>query len=82
MPTPIRVLIVEDDTVDRLACKRAIAKSHPDEFDIIEAATGREGLDAAALHKPDCVLLDYHLPDMDGLEFLNDLAGDRDQIFP
>jgi two-component system sensor histidine kinase UhpB len=80
MPKPIRVLIVEDDTVDRLACRRAITKSHPDEFEIIEATTGSEGLSEAAIHKPDCILLDYHLPDMDGLEFLNVLAGDVDQI--
>lgn len=80
MVTPIRVLIVEDDTVDRLACRRAITRSHPGEFEIIEAATGHEGLSLAALHKPDCVLLDYHLPDMDGLEFLNQLAGETDQI--
>jgi two-component system sensor histidine kinase UhpB len=72
----IRVLIVEDDMVDRLACRRAFAK-HPDyDFTLFEAVTGREGLQLAKLHKPDCILLDYHLPDMNGLEFLSEMAGD------
>jgi hypothetical protein len=40
----IRVLIVEDDVVDRLACRRAIAKNPDYDFVLFEAATGKEGL--------------------------------------
>ncbi|PRC93465.1 response regulator [Solimicrobium silvestre] len=79
MTAPIRVLIVEDDTVDRLACRRELTKSHLAEFVVLEATTGREGLQLAALHKPDCILLDYHLPDMNGIDFLSEMAG-ADQI--
>ncbi len=68
--TPISLLLVEDDQIDRLACRRALA-NHPDyEFEFIEAESGCEGVRLAALHQPDLVLLDYHLPDLDGLEFL------------
>ncbi len=75
----IRVLIVEDDIVDRLACRRAISKDPGCNFTLLEAETGRQGLELAATEKPDCILLDYNLPDMNGLEFLaalTDASGD------
>ena len=72
--TTIRLLLVEDDRIDRLACKRALAQ-HPDcDFVIFEAETGEQGLKLARAEQPDCILLDYHLPDLNGLEFLVELA--------
>jgi len=76
----IRILIVEDDTVDRMACRRALALDQNYEFVISEAETGREGLQLAHAQKPDCVLLDYHLPDLNGLEFLAELRNDLGEI--
>ena len=67
---PIRLLLVEDDKVDRLACRRALMADRSHAFEVIEAETGQEGLDLAASCRPDCILLDYHLPDVTGLEFL------------
>ena len=75
-----RVLIVEDDLVDRMACRRALAQDPDCEFDLSEAETGREGLQLAHAQKLDCVLLDYHLPDMNGLEFLAELRDDLGKI--
>ena len=76
----IRILIVEDDSVDRLGCRRALAQ-HPEiEFEFIEAETGREGLQLAATRQPDCILLDHHLPDLTGLEFLAELAAEPGEI--
>ena len=75
----IRVLLVEDDAVDRMACRRALARNPDYDFVLSEAESGREGLRLAHEQKPDCVLLDYHLPDLNGLEFLaalTDEAGD------
>lgn len=75
--TPVRVLLVEDDAVDRLACRRALTE-HPDyEFDIIETETGRQGALQLLEQRPDLVLLDYRLPDQDGLEFLAELAREN-----
>ena len=76
----IRVLIVEDDLVDRMACRRALAQDPNCEFVLSEAETGREGLQLAHAQKPDCVLLDYHLPDLNGLEFLAELSNDLGEI--
>lgn len=75
----IRILVVEDDTVDRMACLRALSQA-PDRFVFLQAETGREGLQLAATQQPDCILLDYHLPDMDGLEFLRKLSEEGEEI--
>jgi PAS domain S-box-containing protein len=77
----IRILIVDDDQVDRMACRRALSKSeHSNEFVVSEAETAREGLQLAHSQKPDCVLLDYHLPDLNGLEFLAELRDDLGEL--
>jgi len=76
----IRVLLVEDDAVDRMACRRALSRNPDYEFVLSEADSGREGLQLAHEQKPDCVLLDYHLPDLNGLEFLAALADETGDI--
>ena len=76
----IRVLIVEDDLVDRMACRRALAQDTDYEFVLSEAETGGEGLQLAHAQKPDCVLLDYRLPDLNGLEFLAELSNDLGEL--
>jgi diguanylate cyclase (GGDEF)-like protein/PAS domain S-box-containing protein len=76
----IRLLLVDDDQVDRLACKRALAQ-HPDyDFEIVEAETGNQGLKLLRAQRPDCILLDYHLPDFNGMEFLAELAEENGQL--
>ena len=74
----IRVLIVEDDLVDRMACRRSLTQNPDYEFVLSEAETGQEGLQLA--HAQDCILLDFHLPDMNGLEFLTELKNDLGEI--
>ena len=76
----IRLLIIDDDSVDRKACQRALAQ-HPDcQFVLSEAETGQEGMQLAHSERPDCILLDYRLPDIDGLEFLSELRGETCEI--
>ncbi len=77
----IRILIVDDDVVDRMACRRALSRNDLDfEFVMSEAESAHEGLQLAHSSKPDCVLLDYHLPDLNGLEFLAELRNDLGEI--
>lgn len=70
----VRVLLVEDDAVDRIACRRALQQHPSYEFELYEADTGGQGLQLAHDHEFDCILLDYHLPDMTGLEFLVEIT--------
>jgi two-component system KDP operon response regulator KdpE len=58
------VLLIEDEPQMRHFLRAALGG---DDYQLIEAATGREGLAQAAGRKPDLILLDLGLPDTDGL---------------
>jgi two-component system cell cycle response regulator len=45
---------------------------------LIEAANGEEGLKAAAEHKPDVIILDITMPQMDGIQMLTRLRSTGD----
>ncbi|MGR8931231.1 MAG: PAS domain S-box protein [Gammaproteobacteria bacterium] len=70
----IRLLLVDDDQFDRMACKRALTMNQECEFVLFEAETANQGLKIASTEQIDCILLDYHLPDLSGVEFLSELA--------
>ena len=61
----ITVLVIEDEPQMRRFLRGSLPGA---EYKLIEAATGEEGLIAAASHNPDIILLDLGLPDIDGLE--------------
>ncbi|HYC91193.1 MAG TPA: response regulator [Thermoanaerobaculia bacterium] len=71
---PLHVLVVDDDRVDRLALMRALQQTA---FDVtIDEAEGViAAIDLLTAEPFDCVLLDYNLPDGDGLTFLRGLRG-------
>jgi two-component system KDP operon response regulator KdpE len=64
------VLIVEDEPGLRRFLRVTLVNTG---FRILEAARGAEALDLAAAHVPDLLLLDLGLPDMDGMEVLQEL---------
>ena len=71
-----RLLIVDDDAVDRRLYSKLLVQLGPDTCEIQQAVDGAAGLTALRAHKFDCVLLDFKLPDMTGLEFLTVAAID------
>ncbi|MEH3077499.1 MAG: response regulator [Quadrisphaera sp.] len=67
-----RVLVVEDEP----ALARALAITlRAKRYDVDVAHTGAAALDAAATRRPDVVVLDLGLPDLDGLDVLRGLRG-------
>lgn len=70
MSRPRTVLIVDDSPEDRAAHRRYLERAEDAEYDIVEAELGEVGLALCAERAPDCVLLDFSLPDMQGFEFL------------
>ncbi len=61
------ILIIDDEKTIRWSLGEGL-RTHG--FDILEAASGEEGLQLFADKSPDCVLLDMRLPGIDGLEVL------------
>ena len=69
-----KVLLVDDNEQDRTLYKRYLKPQPGDErLELHEAASGEEALALFAQVQPDCVLLDYNLPDADGLALLEGL---------
>jgi two-component system KDP operon response regulator KdpE len=63
-------LIIDDEIQIRRLLRLALESKG---YVVRDAENGRLGLQAAAFHRPDVVLLDMGLPDMDGLEVLKNL---------
>ena len=63
------ILLIDDDPHDRAAVKRLL-KNQRRQYVIHEATSGEQGLALCRDVRPDCILLDYYLPDMDGREWL------------
>lgn len=73
----ITVLIIDDSLEDREAFKRFLSKSNEITYQFLEAETGENGLEIFKSHKPDCVLLDFQLPDTDGISFINEMVNEH-----
>jgi diguanylate cyclase (GGDEF)-like protein/PAS domain S-box-containing protein len=71
MTKELSVLVVDDSEDDQSLCRRALRATG---VRLVPALTGEKGLRKIDEVQPDIVLLDYNLPDMDGLEFLQRLA--------
>ncbi len=71
-PPSRTVLIIDDSAEDRALYRRYLCQETAWHYIIWEAELGEEGLALWQQHRPDIILLDYCLPDMDGLEFLDD----------
>lgn len=70
----ITLVLVDDSPEERYVMRRLLSRCAPQwTFTVHEADTGIKGLALCQQLIPDCVLLDYHLADMDALQFLADL---------
>ncbi|MGH8580332.1 MAG: ATP-binding protein [Gammaproteobacteria bacterium] len=78
---PLRILIVEDDPVYRELLRTLLDPiGEHGGYDFVEAETGEAGLAQYRSERPSCILLDYRLPDFDGLEFLAALGSEDDRL--
>ena len=66
------ILVLDDEPQIRRVVRHAL---EGDGTRVIEAATGREGIDLAAAQRPDLIVLDLGLPDMRGADVCRDVRG-------
>lgn len=71
---PIAILIVEDNTELRGFLHTILAE----DYKVIEATNGQEGLERAQEYVPDLILSDIMMPVMDGLDMVKSIKGNRD----
>ena len=71
-PRTRRILIVDDDRGTREILRFSLEEEG---FEVIEAATGREGVKKAQEHLPDAITLDLVMPDGDGRWVLSELQA-------
>ena len=72
---PKKILMVEDDAAMR---EIVIHKLQTHGFDVKEADDGRKGIEVLLAEKPDLVLLDLMLPEVDGFKVLETVRANTD----
>ncbi len=69
----IKIVIADDDPDIRDVIKLTLSEEN---YEVIETANGEDALKAVLTKQPDIVLLDYHMPKMDGREVCKKIKGD------
>jgi len=91
MPTPLtvtydtdrpwRILLVDDNALDRAEAKAALLGGHERRYQFVEATSANEAMHLCASSAPfDCMILDFFLPDGDALDVLARLPCDADKM--
>jgi CheY-like chemotaxis protein len=70
------VILVVDDNESMLYARTALLRSEG--FEVVEAQTGHAALDILTRLRPKLVLLDVHLPDINGLDICRRIKADPD----
>jgi two-component system, cell cycle response regulator DivK len=68
-----KILIVEDVEMNR----DLLVQLLEEEYELVEATDGRQGLEMAARERPDLILLDISLPEIDGWEVARRIRADE-----
>ncbi len=78
----LKILIIDDDKADRMEVRRNLERVDHTRFEIEEAVDRKSGIAALQKQRFDCLLLDYRLPDADGMDVLRQLVSDMDSCPP
>lgn len=82
MSQPLTVLIIDDCVEDREVYRRYLLQDKEYDYTILEEESGEGGLELCRQFQPDGILLDFLLPDLDGLEFLEQLKQQAQGAMP
>jgi DNA-binding NarL/FixJ family response regulator len=73
---PTEILVVDDHELTRLGF-RMVINSHPDLKVIGEAADGAQAITAARVLRPDLILMDIRMPEVDGVQAARQILGEE-----
>ena len=65
-----KILVADDAAFMRLWCTRMLSKKG---FEVVEASDGRDAVEKFRDHRPDAVLLDVSMPELDGIGVLREI---------
>lgn len=71
----LRIFLLDDNNIDREACRRNLARVEVVSYDFVEHNSVDGALERVREWDPHCILLDYHLHDGNGLQFLESLSS-------
>lgn len=71
----MKILVADDSRVMRQIVTRTLRQAGFSGHEIIEACDGKEALARAVEIKPDLVLSDWNMPEMNGIQFLRELRN-------
>lgn len=70
-----KLLIADDEALEREGLEWIIARAMPETFEIIHAENGRKAIQLAEQHRPDIVMMDVKMPGIQGLEALKEIKA-------
>jgi two-component system cell cycle response regulator DivK len=73
MPQPRKILVVEDNDMNMQLVEFLLEEGG---FEIVKASSGEEALALTSMNAPDLILMDIHLPGLDGLSVVRKMKGD------
>lgn len=71
------ILIIEDDIISRKMIARILSLAN---YDVLEAGNGLIGVDLAIKHKPDLIVCDIMMPELDGYGVFQQLSQNADTV--
>ena len=74
---PIKVLVVDDEPPIRKLLRMGLSTQG---YEILEAPNGRSALELLVQNRPDLVILDLGLPDIQGLDLLRKMRAENDRV--
>lgn len=76
------ILIIDDSEDDRILFAHVLEDCGGGRYSVVEAESGEAGVELCRSRRPDCVLLGFDLPEMNGLGVLRALSGDEGNLIP
>lgn len=72
---PLRILVAEDEALTRTILRARLEKLGHQV--VAEAENGVQAVEAARTHKPDAIIMDIRMPEMDGIEAARQIVGEK-----